>query len=127
MADFNYVKSQNTADKLIAKFGGKLKGTVVRMQSSGGTVTRPGRAVPTEIPCTCVAVDYTVRERASGNIEAGAKRIIISPLGLPSGFDLETTDKIRTADGVEYVIVPPVSKFKPTTLILFYDVQGMVG
>lgn len=125
MADFNYVKSQQTADKLIAKFGGKLKGKVRRDGTPTGTPTRPIPGAPVEIPCTLVAVDYTVRERQVLNVQEGAKRIIVSPLGLPAGFELMITDTLVTADGEGYTIVPPIGKFKPTTLILFYDCQGV--
>lgn len=124
MADFNYVKSQNTADKLIAKFGGKKKGLIIRAGTPTGTPTRPIPGVPVEIPATLVAVDYTVKERQALNVQEGAKRILVSPLGLPAGFDLMISDILQTADGEQYTIVPPIGKFKPTTLVLFYDCQA---
>ncbi len=124
MADFNYRKSQQTADKLISKFGGKMKGKITREVLTGGTETRP-ETTPQEIPCTCVAVDYTIRERASLNVQEGAKRIMISPLGLPTGFELLITDVVTTADGKNYTIIPPINELKPTNITVFYDVQGV--
>lgn len=124
MAEFNYAKSQQTADKLITKFGGKLKGKILREVRSGGTDTRP-EFTPEEIPCTCVAVDYTIRERQALNVQEGAKRIMISPLGLPTGFELQITDVVQTRDGGKYTLVPPEGKFMPTDKVLFYDVQGV--
>lgn len=124
MADFNYKKSQQTADKLISKFGGKMKGVILRETITGGTSVRP-ETTPSEIPCTCVAVDFTIRERQALNVQEGAKRIMISPLGLPVGFELLITDVVRTADGQEYTIVPPINQLKPTDTTVFYDVQGV--
>lgn len=124
MADFNYRKSQVTADKLISKFGGKMKGKILRDVVTGGTETRP-QTTPTEIPCTCVAVDYTIRERQALTVQEGAKRIMISPLGLPDGFELLITDVVRTADGQDYTIIAPINELKPTNITVFYDVQGV--
>lgn len=124
MAEFNYAKSQQTADKLISKFGGKLKGKIIRETIMGGTQTRP-ETTPEEIPCTCVAVDYTVRERQALSVQQGAKRIMISPLGLPIGFELKLTDVIVTRDTRRYTIVPPINELKPTNVVVFYDVQGV--
>ena len=124
MAEFNYKKSQQTADKLITKFGGKLKGKILRNVRSGGTDTRP-EFTPVEIPCSCVAVDYTIRERQALSIEEGVKRIMISPLGLPPGFVLQASDVVQTRDGGKYQIVPPKSQFMSTDVTLFYDVQGV--
>ena len=124
MAEFNYAKSQQTADKLIVKFGGKLKGKILRETITGGTATRP-ETTPEEIPCSCVAVDYSIRERQALNVQEGAKRIMISPIGLPVGFELKITDVVQTRDGGKYTIVPPTSKFMPTNLVVFYDVQGV--
>ena len=124
MADFNYVKSQQTADRLIAKFGGKMKGKIHREVITGGTVTRP-EITPQVIPCTCVAVDYSIKERQALSVQEGGKRIMISPLGLPSGFELKITDIVETADGGKYTIVPPINELKPTNVIVYYDVQGV--
>lgn len=124
MAEFNYAKSQQTADKLISKFGGKLAGKIIRETITGGTTTRP-ETTPEEIPCTCVAVDYTIRERQALNVQEGAKRIMISPLGLPSGFELKLTDVVVTRDGRLYTIVPPINELKPTNITVYYDVQGV--
>lgn len=124
-SEFNYVKSQRTADKLISKFGGKFKGRIIRPTKGNGPPSNPGVGTPVEIICTCVAVEYTIQERTVGTIQEKAKRILVSPIGLPTGFEFQPTDKIRTADGTVYSIVPPVSAFKPTTIVVFFDVQGV--
>ena len=119
MADFNYVKSVNTADKLIAKFGGKLGGKIIRPQAIAGT--RPVELPPVEIPCTCVIVDYTDRERAGGSIKVGARRCLISPKNLP--IELTLTDRVQAPDGQVYKIVSPISVLKPRDTIVLYDLQ----
>lgn len=124
MAEFNYAKSQKTADKLITKFGGKMAGKIIREVRTGGTDIWP-ETTSSEIPCSCVAVDYSIRERQVMNVKEGAKRIMVSCIGLPSGFQLSTGDIIRTRDGLDFTIVPPASAFTPTNITIFYDVQGV--
>lgn len=124
MAEFNYKKSQQTADKLITKFGGKMKGFIIREERTGGTDVRP-EYTPQNIPCSCVAVDYTIKERNALNVKEGAKRIMVSCIGLPDGFVLQTNDVIRTRDNLDFTIVPPESAFTPTNITVFYDVQGV--
>lgn len=119
MADFNYVKSQRTADKLISKFGGKLLGKIIRPQSIGGV--RPVELPPLEVPCTCVVVDWTERERSGSSIKEGTRRCLVSPLGLPIG--LELTDRIVSPDGEVYKIVSPMNVLKPRDVIVMYDLQ----
>lgn len=119
MADFNYVKSQKTADKLITKFGGKLGGMIIRPQSTSGV--RPVDLLPLEVPCTCVVVDWTERERSNSSIKAGTRRCLISPLNLP--VEIELTDVIVSPDGGRYKIVPPMNVLKPKDLIVLYDLQ----
>ena len=119
MADFNYVKSQKTADKLIAKFGGKLRGKIIRPQSIGGV--RPVELPPLEVTCTCVVVDWTERELSNSSIKAGTRRCLVSPLNLP--IELELTDQIVSPDGGVYKIVPPMNVLKPRDLIVLYDLQ----
>jgi len=119
MAEFNYLKSVNTADKLIVKFGGKLLGKIIRERSSGGV--RPTPLPPQETPCSCVVIDYTDRERSNSSIKASSRRMLVSPKNLP--ITIELTDKIQAPDGQVYRIVPPMNVLKPRTTIVLYDLQ----
>lgn len=119
MADFNYVKSQRTADRLISKFGGKLGGKIIRPQSTGGV--RPVELDPLEYVCTCVVVDWTEREKSNTSIKAGTRRCLVSPLNLQIELSLE--DKIVAPDGKVYKIVAPMNILKPRDIIVLYDLQ----
>ena len=121
MADFNYVKSQRTADKLIAKFGGKLGGKVIKTPKGNGPKSNPGKGAPVETPCTCVVVEYTTRERSENSIERTSKRMLVSPLNLPVVIALE--DEMVAPDGTTYKIVPPMTILKPKDIIVLYDLQ----
>lgn len=121
MADFNYVKSQRTADKLIAKFGGKLGGKIIRPTVGTGPKSNPGKGVPVETPCTCCVVDYTVKERQDNAIQRTSKRMLVSPLNLP--ITIQASDEIQAPDGSVYKIVPPMSILKPRDVIVLYDLQ----
>lgn len=121
MADFNYVKSQRTADKLISKFGGKLGGKIFRPTLGTGPKSNPGKGVPQMVPCTCCVVDYTTKERQESNIERTSKRMLVSPLNLP--VEIKLTDEIEAPDGSRYKIVPPMSILKPRDVIVLYDLQ----
>ncbi len=119
MADFNYLKSVNTADRLIAKFGGKLGGVIYRKQFTPGV--RPVELPPQEVPCTCVVVEWTERERSNTSIKVGSRRMLVSPKNLP--IELSQTDTIRAPDGKVYKIVPPISILKPKDITVLYDLQ----
>lgn len=119
MADFNYVKSVNTADRLIAKFGGKVGGKIIRPQSVPGV--RPVELDPLSYVCTCVVVDWTERERSNTSIKAGTRRCLVSPKGLE--IEIQLTDLITAPDGKTYKIVPPMNILKPRSTIVLYDLQ----
>lgn len=121
MADFNYVKSQRTADKLIAKFGGKLGGKIIRTPAGTGPKSNPGKGVPVETPCTCVVVEYTTKERVDNSIQRTSKRMLVSPLNLP--ITIEATDEIVAPDGSTYKIIAPMTILKPKDVIVLYDLQ----
>lgn len=124
MADFNYVKSQKTADKLIKKFGGNLLGKIIRPTPGTGPKSNPGKGVPVEIPVTCVVVEYTARERQDNSIQRSSKRMLVSPLGAGgTQIEVKLTDDIVAPDGSSYKIVPPMTILKPKDLVVLYDLQ----
>ncbi len=122
MADFNYVKSQKTADKLIRKFGGA--GKIIRPTVGSGPKSNPGQGAPIEIPVICVVVDYTVQERTDSRIERDSKRMLVSPLGMNGAqVTVELTDSIVGPDGNTYDIVPPLSVLNPKGIVVLWDLQ----
>lgn len=124
MADFNYLKSQRTADKLITKFGGKLGGKRVRTGKGNGPKSNPGKGVPVETPITCVVVDYTVRERQDSAIQRTSKRMLVSPLGAGgSQIDITLDDQVVGPDGTSYNIIPPLTILKPKDIVVLWDLQ----
>lgn len=124
MADFNYVKSQRTADKLISKFGGKLTGLRVRTPAGSGPKVNPGKGVPVETAITCCVVDYTIFERADSSVQQDSKRMLVSPLGAGGAeIDIQVTDVLQAPDGTRYKVVPPLSILKPRDKVVLYDVQ----
>jgi hypothetical protein len=124
MTEFNYIKSQATADKLIAKFGGKLKGKIIRTPVGSGPKSNPGKGAPVEYPCTCVVVNWDKGRRIDSEAERNTQRMLVSPLGLT--IELELSDKIQAPDGKVYKILPPMNVLKPQTVIVLYDLTVQV-
>ena len=124
MADFNYVKSRATADKLIAKFGGKLKGKIIRTPVGNGPKSNPGKGVPVEYPCTCVVVNWDKSKRTDSEVERNTRRMLVSALNLP--VEIELTDKMIAPDGQAYRIIAPINVLKPNDIIVMYDLSVQV-
>lgn len=128
MVKFNYERSQNTASKLIAKFGGK--GFVLKLVPGSGGAGNRGKPTYTPHPVDLVVIDYTINERASSfqvgdqtSIEETDKHIFVSMRGLT--VTIEETDRIQTPSGKSYEIIPPVRILDPSEeTIVFYEIQG---
>lgn len=106
---FNYAKSQNTADKLIKKFGGR--GAIQQYPSY------------TEYPVDLVVLDYEDRLVDGTRIKSTDKQIFVSVKGLAITIALE--DRIKDAGGTVYEIVPPLKPLDPSgAKVVFVEVQG---
>jgi len=115
MAKFNYAKSQNTADKLITKFGA-LGQLLVYTKGVGG-------ARPTYTPrdVQMAVLEYDNRQVDGTRIKATDKMIYLSAKGIA---EIKSTDRLRDAEGIEYEIVPPVKPLKPAGTTVYFEVQG---
>ena len=105
MSAFNYARSQQTAERLIVRFG---------------QVGKHRRGV-TDTPIKLAVLEYTAREMDGTRVQVGDRRIYISPIGAPS--DIKAGDKIIDAAGVPYVVVV-ASPLSPAGIVAYWDVQG---
>ncbi len=120
MAKFNYARARNTANKLIDKFG--ATGSLLRYQAPAD---RSSRATYTPEPIKLVVIDYNAREVDGTRILATDKKILISPIGINGGINLE--DRIMDAAGATYEIVPPINTVDPPgSAIVLFEVQGRI-
>lgn len=105
MSAFDYARSQQTAERLIARFG------QVGKHRRGATDTAIKLAV----------VEYSARDIDGTRVQVGDRRIYISPIGAPA--DMKAGDKIIDAAGVPYVIVV-ASPLSPAGIVAYWDIQG---
>lgn len=111
MAGFNYPKSQNTAHRLIKKFG--AEGFILRFPNYDPE------------PVTLVVTNYSNRQIDGTRIQQGDRQIFISPRNRFGGDLAEPRleDRIRDANGVDYEIVNS-NPVKPATVAVLFEVQG---
>lgn len=112
MGKFNYNKSQNTAHKLIDKFG------------AAGSVMRHATAYAAE-PVTLVVVNYSNRQVDGTRIREGDRLIYISVKAPGGGIVAEPgiADRIQDSSGVVYEIINS-SPVAPAGIPVVYEVQG---
>lgn len=113
MAKFNYGRAQNTADRLITRYGaiGKL---LVLSKVNGKSIYTPQNA-------TMVVLDYQNKQVDGTRIKSTDKQIFVSVKGIT---EISENDRIQDADGVTYEIVPPVKPLRPATTTVLYEIQG---
>ena len=105
MAAFDYARSQQTAERLIARFGQVGK----------------HRRGATDTPIKMAVMEYASREVDGTRVQVGDRRIYVSPIGAPS--DIRAGDKIIDAAGLPYVVVI-ASPLAPAGITTYWDIQG---
>lgn len=105
MTAFDYARSQQTAERLIARFGQVGK----------------HRRGATDTPIKLAVLEYAAREIDGTRVQVGDRRIYISPIGAPG--DMRAGDKIIDAAGVPYVIIL-ASPMSPAGIVAYWDLQA---
>jgi hypothetical protein len=120
MATFNYSRSQNTADRLIKKFG--QRGHLMRYVAP---LTSRDRPTYTPVPINMAVLDYDKGQIDGTRILATDKLIYVSAKGLT--VEIDPNDRIRDRRGVSYQIVPPLRPLDPSSeVVVYYELQGRV-
>lgn len=121
MSTFDYARSRDTADRLIARFG--QAGTIRRTVVTGGNAYDPtsGTATTTDHAATLVVTEFSNSEIDGTRVLATDKKVLVAAGGL--AITPEPGDKVVEADGTIYDIVPPVMPLKPAGTVVMYQVQ----
>lgn len=118
MANYDYAKSQGTADRLIDKFG--QVGTVKRTENTG-TPWNPTQTIM-DYDCKLVVLSYNNKDIDGSLIKASDKKVYVSALGLT--IEPMTTDKLVIA-GKENTIIS-VKPLNPAGVSVYYECQCRV-
>jgi len=105
MTAFDYARSQQTAERLIARFGQVGK----------------HRRGATDTPIKLAVMEYSAREIDGTRVQVGDRRIYVSPIGAPP--DIKAGDRIIDAAGVPYIIVL-ASPTSPAGIVAYWDLQA---
>lgn len=119
---FDYLRAQNTAKRLIDKFG--VPETITGYEPAPSDLTqpnRPGIRVPKTATVTAVFLDYKEDKIDGTRIKHGDMRVLISPKD--ATFDPQFEGTItKTNDGV-WSIVGPIEVLNPGGIKLLYTLQ----
>ena len=119
---FDYLRAQNTAKRLLDKFG--VKETIIGYEP--GTVdpaqpNRPAVRTPKTASVTAVFLNYELSKIDGTSIKHGDMRVLISPKD--ATFDPQFEGTItKTGDGV-WSIVGPIKVLNPGGVKLLYTLQ----
>lgn len=117
MANFNYARAQNTADRLIKKFGGT--GAILKYVAPVDSRSKP---TYTPVPVALVVLDYANRQVDGTRILATDKQIYVSAKSID---EIDVEDRVQDASGATYEIVPPVKKLDPSgSKNVFFEIQA---
>jgi hypothetical protein len=117
MAGFNYGRAQNTADRLIKKFGGA--GVILKFVAPVDSRSKP---TYTRVPVALVVIDYNNRQVDGTRILATDKQIFVSAKSIA---EITPDDRVEDASGATYEIVPPVKLLDPSgSKNVLFEIQG---
>jgi hypothetical protein len=117
---YNYSRAEQTARKLIKKFG--QTGEILRFVP--GTGQSGAKTPPSYNPAPAIfaVLDYTTRQIDGTRITVDDRLIYLSTEGLTSPPTL--SDRIKDVTGQEYEIVPPLRVLNPAGNVVYYEIQG---
>lgn len=116
MVNALYPKLQQTAARLIAKFG---QAGAIRRTTTSGPAYDP-ETVTTDHPCQLAVMQYTDDKIDGTLIMRGDKLVYLSTAGL--SVEPSTADKVLIG-GEEHAIVN-VKPLSPAGLVVFWEVQA---
>ncbi|QKV17851.1 hypothetical protein [Oricola thermophila] len=114
---FNYAKTRDTADRLIARFGQVAK--LIVLDATGGDPWNP-TVTETETEVTVAVFDFANSEVDGTLIQQGDKRVYLASDG--GRVTPDTSNKLEIG-GVRHEIVR-VSPTSPGGLDVFYEIQA---
>lgn len=118
MNKFNYARAQNTALRLLEKFG--QLSSIIRDVPGSGPIWDPGEPTPTPHACTMAALKFDNKDIDGTLIKASDKKVYIAAKGL--SIAPTTTDKLMIG-GVSHAIMR-VMPLNPAGIDVYFEVQA---
>lgn len=116
---FDYARPNATAIRLIDRFG--QTATIIRDGvADESDYANISAAVPTRETCTAVLTDFSMSERATGLIESGDVKLLISTHGLSAAP--ETANRVQVGGNIYNVV--NVMPLRPGGVDIMYTVQA---
>lgn len=110
MTAFDYARSQQTAKRLLDRFGkvGKIRAT--------------GQP---DVNVKMAVMNYDIRQIDGTRVTVADRRIYVSPIDETGAqvTSIPVGAKLINAAGVPYVVIGP-SPFEPADVTVYFDVQG---
>jgi hypothetical protein len=118
---FNYARSQQTAERLIKRFG--QTGAIRKTTAGSGDPWNPGAGTAADTPCTLAITNYSERDRDGTLIQQGDRKAIVAPKhnGALLSVVPENGDQL-VVDGVPYQIVN-IDRIAPAGTVVLYEIQ----
>lgn len=116
MAQFDYARARQTAERLIAKFG--TAGAIRRTVTSGPDYDP--EITDTDYACTLVTLEYDDAKVDGTLIRKTDKLIYVSTAGL--SITLAESDKVVAAG--EVYAIENLKPLSPAGIVVYYEVQG---
>ena len=117
MSAFDYGRSRETADRLIARFG---QPGAIRRRAPSGPYASDGAGAPTEHPCSLVVTDYSLRERDASSIEANDRKVLVAA----GTLDIEPQEDDALLSGAAEFAIVNVKAVAPGGTVVLYEIQA---
>lgn len=114
---FDYARSRATAERLLARFG--QAGALREPGEPTGPAYNPTPGEPTYHPCTCVVLEYDLREVDGSSVLATDRKVLISTEGLAVE---PSTERSLLLGGTEHAIIS-VRPLSPAGTVLLWEAQ----
>jgi len=111
-----YTRAQNTADRLITKYG---KDIVISKKTNTGDAWNPTQSTTTQTVKGAV-LDYSQNNIDGTLVLSGDKQVYITARDLDFAVEKEHT---LTIDGANYAIVNLIT-LKPADVVVYYEAQA---
>lgn len=118
MSAFDYGRAQNTADRMLTRFGQTVR--ILRPVKSSGEDYDPTIGTPTRYDAAGAVMTYRNAEIDGTRVLAGDKKVLVSAKGL--GITPATSDKLSIG-GVSHAIVD-VMPFAPAGTVVYFEIQA---
>lgn len=117
MTSFDYSRSQQTANRLIDRFGSTA---TLKRPNTSGTAYNPTEGTPTSYTVTVVVQDYRNAEIDGTRVLAGDKKVMMAKGSL--AIEPATSDKL-VIGGAEHAIVE-VRPLNPGGTVILWELQA---